>query len=1704
MPDLHGRRRGGTWLTVCLLACSAPPIGPAAAPPPASKPEPTLWAGGHVTKVLAPDRVVVSRGSDDGMALGRADLTLHPLLPSDDGKHNYLEVDIRIARGEVVEVRPTESVLRLSVIAEPVQVGAFVQYRWPMPAAWRHDPLLECAAMDIELRSLDRDEPMFRLADLLRQGPAVARPPIIAALHKEVLARAEMARDVYTVRVEGGDFHSLSLADAMARTTPAHIEKFLGFVRAFPGKYIGHRWKFVEVYATWIINRTPDGDRDVALRTANPLLFEGNSAAERGDFKTAEDLWRQALAVVPDLESAKARIKSVNDIRVHRDVLSRDPDDSERRYKLMLALFDRAAYALASEQLDKLERVGFRSWDVQRYRGMILVRQGQYQKGLAILRAAEKDKSSAALKTWLTYAEQMAAIQGDPKGYAAKLALGKLHEEERLWDSAIAQYHAALDAATDPVALAEAHRGQKRVAVRRDVASAIDDAEKATKKHENKFVRDKVNVIVRKLGQIGESGQAAAAVGKIAAAANSWWETKLALELRLRQVKLAPKDADAWLAIAWLQLGLKRPDQARKVLDRALLLKPESHYAHLIAAQAALDQDDLVVALAEATTAANDPNYAWPRQTLAQIAAAQGDYATAERHAEAAWKLLPDDASMRNVRLGARIAHQAHKAMAAGKDVDRNRLRLIRALVWMDAPRAASAASKEMARTSKYWSAARRAFAEATGDRFDPAEKAAAAQDFTPASPGERVLVERCAAEAAMAATETADNRLRLGRAYLAEGSYHRTLATLGSPKPGTPEADLYELARLGLQADEVSDTARQAGERSDHKSAEALYEKAWQMLQKVHPWQADQAVYMVVAARHMQGRQADAHALLGPHIERLRGLGESYALLDLLGLQADLEAVLGNLGARRAYTNRALAICEEEDNYYCLANLSDSRGRQWLSDGKLAQAKTDLDRAVALADLVGNDRLLLNAQGSLADLHLGNGDLPAVRAIAEPMLVKARKLGDAHNERFALMLLGAAALDTGDGRTAVRYFGDVYELGVRVGDNWVRALARLYEGKAHLYGLHDPKTAEPLLQQAAELYGRVNDLDGRARCLIELGVAHTARKQFGEGRAALASALQLARVAGRKPQMSSVFAKAAQLELDAGQAATALPLAQSATDLAEEIDIAGSRFPAWHVLAVALDKTGNAEGAYAAHEKAVAALVDVLSRSGGEAARDGSLSVGRTREVFRDAVDHCMRTGRIEKALEWLELSRDATLRRIFDPSKLKAQDQAARAELDKIRQAEQQVAASKKALHDELAKPEAQRNQAVVEALGKVVASNDREFRQLMVQLNAKNPRMYQALSIKAENLRDLQKSIPEGTVVVQYFASDDALYAFVITRDGSRPKAVKVEVSAADLEKAIFGWRDTVAARNPTVRGGKRAEVFGIDPAAAPAANKALGRKLYNWLLAPIAAELAGAQTVMIVPYGSLYYLPVHALESSDPAGKPFYAIEKQRIGYLSAATRFQPPMAGPRPPRTLLAFANPDGTLPGARTEVERLQRDAFPDARVFYEKDATKARFESLAQNYRVVHFATHGILAADATKSHLKMADAPLTVFDIHGLESLDGKTDLVVLSACETALQMGKSAGEELISVASAFANAGAPSLVASLWEVDDDATAELMTAFYRLIKAGKDSDGKPVDTLEALRQAQLHVLRLHRDGATPYADPAFWAAFQLIGEYR
>ena len=156
-------------------------------------------------------------------------------------------------------------------------------------------------------------------------------------------------------------------------------------------------------------------------------------------------------------------------------------------------------------------------------------------------------------------------------------------------------------------------------------------------------------------------------------------------------------------------------------------------------------------------------------------------------------------------------------------------------------------------------------------------------------------------------------------------------------------------------------------------------------------------------------------------------------------------------------------------------------------------------------------------------------------------------------------------------------------------------------------------------------------------------------------------------------------------------------------------------------------------------------------------------------------------------------------------------------------------------------------------------------------------------------------------------------------------------------------------------------------------------------------------------------------------------------------------------------------------------------------------------FKSKLDQYRIIHFATHGLL----NSQHPSLSGIVLSLYDEQGLP-IDGfvraheiynlklNAELVVLSACRTALG-SEIRGEGLVSLTRGFMYAGTPSVVASVWDVRDEATSELMSRFYeRMFKGGK----RPA---AALREAQVSLWKEKR-----WAAPYYWAGFVLQGEWK
>jgi CHAT domain-containing protein len=207
--------------------------------------------------------------------------------------------------------------------------------------------------------------------------------------------------------------------------------------------------------------------------------------------------------------------------------------------------------------------------------------------------------------------------------------------------------------------------------------------------------------------------------------------------------------------------------------------------------------------------------------------------------------------------------------------------------------------------------------------------------------------------------------------------------------------------------------------------------------------------------------------------------------------------------------------------------------------------------------------------------------------------------------------------------------------------------------------------------------------------------------------------------------------------------------------------------------------------------------------------------------------------------------------------------------------------------------------------------------------------------------------------------------------------------------------------------------------------------------------------------------------------------------------SALPFIQQKRKGPVDSVLALAASRPAGLPPLAFADVEAAAIARHYDTHAHLGDAATETALRAQAPGAGLIHLAAHGELnAGQPLFSRIFLGpdaanDGFLTVQDVYGLNL--AQVDLVVLSACDT--QLGaRSSGDDVVGLNRAFLYAGAPSVIASLWSVNDQATAVLMAAFYRHLRAGAT---KAV----ALQQAQAET-------RAQYPHPYYWAAFVLTGD--
>jgi CHAT domain-containing protein/tetratricopeptide (TPR) repeat protein len=372
-------------------------------------------------------------------------------------------------------------------------------------------------------------------------------------------------------------------------------------------------------------------------------------------------------------------------------------------------------------------------------------------------------------------------------------------------------------------------------------------------------------------------------------------------------------------------------------------------------------------------------------------------------------------------------------------------------------------------------------------------------------------------------------------------------------------------------------------------------------------------------------------------------------------------------------------------------------------------------------------------------------------------------------------------------------------------------------------------------------------------------------------------------------------------------------------------------------------------------------------------------------------------------------------------------------------------------------------------------------------------KNEQYYQLkYDTRPVTVAQIRQELNKKTALLEYFVGTRSLFVFVITPD---------QFQARQLRLGPAFKRDWQVLRQA---------LYQQQPQVRYRGNEAAHR-LYRQLIAPVASALAGKDRLIIIQDKELCYLPFEALVSEPRA--PRYLLHDYTVSYAYSGKLLRPAGGKSRlgRPASILAMA-PFATSNRGDTQSRQptSSADRLPPlvasagevkqigGQIYLGAGATKARLLQQAGHYDIVHLATHA-KANMAQPLHSFIAFYPvadgqsgyrLYVPEIYNLR-LD-KLKLVVLSACETGGgQLVK--GEGLMSLARAFAYAGCPSTVTTLWKAEDQTTAYISTRLYAYLKAGKPKD-------VALRLAKLDYLESQTNWRK--RSPVYWANFIFIGD--
>ena len=366
--------------------------------------------------------------------------------------------------------------------------------------------------------------------------------------------------------------------------------------------------------------------------------------------------------------------------------------------------------------------------------------------------------------------------------------------------------------------------------------------------------------------------------------------------------------------------------------------------------------------------------------------------------------------------------------------------------------------------------------------------------------------------------------------------------------------------------------------------------------------------------------------------------------------------------------------------------------------------------------------------------------------------------------------------------------------------------------------------------------------------------------------------------------------------------------------------------------------------------------------------------------------------------------------------------------------------------------------------------IALKEQELTRTLRDVSVTDPEYASLRQVSIATLDSVQAVLPSRTTLIEYFTAGDEILAFIISSDKMRVMRRLCPASRVlglqerlgfQLEKFMLGNNYALGHSQQILESTKRRL-----------------HELYQSLLASFVGEIRTPH-LLIVPHGSLHFLPFHAFYDGEK-----YLIDRFEVSYAPSASVLKYCLE-----KESVADSSPllvgvaDEKAPMVSEEIAALEK-LFPDARILRDQAANRAQFFEQSKISSFLHIATHAVFRQDNPMfSSFKLADGWVTAFDLF---SMACQTNLVTLSGCQSGMSEVTGA-DDLLGLMRGFFYAGARSLLVSLWNVNDKSTTALMSHFYREWQQG-------IPKSIAFRSA----MRTIRE---EYPNPFYWAPFLLVG---